>query len=79
MKLGGSSCNGEITFTFPDLKFSCFLVLYILSVLEEESRDSKVLANLENKIQIKAFVCSREKTEDHDENNEDENEYEDED
>ena len=47
--------------------FSIFGVLlfciYILPVLEEEFRDSKVLANFQNEIHIKAFVCSRETTE----------------
>ena len=37
----------SITFTFPNLKFSLYMILRLLSVLEEGSHDSKVLAMLD--------------------------------
>ena len=37
----------EITFTFPNLKFSLSVILRVLSVLEEGSHDPKVLAMLD--------------------------------
>ena len=43
-----SSLEGEaITLTFPNLKFYLFVILRLLSVLEEGSHDPKVLAMLD--------------------------------
>ena len=45
-KLGGRSSQDQSLLLFPNLKFSLYVILRVLSVLEKGSHDLKVLAML---------------------------------
>ena len=46
-KLGGRSSQDQSLLLFPNLKFSLYVILRVLSVLEKGSHDLKVLAMLD--------------------------------